>query len=66
MTTNAASQDGSSSRRVPIPVNILQSDQLSPTSLARDCFVNQQFSRKLQAYLVGYVNQIFSNYPVFR
>lgn len=42
------------SRKSSIP-EVIYSNYLSTTSRAADCFVNQYFSAKLQAYLVGYV-----------
>jgi hypothetical protein len=49
-----------------IPSAIIENSLLSETSIAKDCFVNQQFSNKLQAYIVGYVNAIYSNYSVYK
>jgi hypothetical protein len=46
-----------------IPTNMTGS--LSGTSSAPECFVNQRFSSKLQAFMIAYVNSISSNYPVF-
>lgn len=45
-----------------IPKNIL--DQVSQTSWAQDCFINQRFSGSLQSFLVGYVNSVYSQYAV--
>jgi hypothetical protein len=52
-------------RSVNIPTNIYQAGLLSDTSWADDCFVGQKFSQKLQAYLVGYVGSIYSQYSVY-
>jgi hypothetical protein len=62
-TTNTASANGSPvlSRAFAIPTNIAPT--LSPTSDALTCFTQQQFSAKLQAFLVNYnisVNNIYS------
>lgn len=48
-----------------IPTNIAEGELLSKTSLAAECFINQRFSNKLQAFLISYVNNIQSTYPVF-
>jgi hypothetical protein len=50
-------------RSVNIPTNI--SSMLSGTSWADDCFVYQKFAEKLQAYLIGYVNAIYSDHNVY-
>lgn len=47
-----------------IPTNLLQKGVLSDTSSAPECFVNQRFSAKLQAYLVAYVNAVAGNRPI--
>jgi len=49
-----------------VPSNIINEDLLSPDSIASNCFINQSLSRKLQIYLVGYVNSIYSNYSVYK
>ena len=67
MTINFSSNtepDNGQPRDVNIPSAITQAKLLSTTSLASDCFVSQKFSNKLQAYLIGYVNSIFSDHPV--
>jgi hypothetical protein len=69
MATTFGQSEGSGAglpRKVNIPSGIVNANLLSKTSLASDCFIRQQFSNKLQAYLVGYVNSIYSNYPVFK
>jgi hypothetical protein len=53
-------------RDVNVPSTIINSDLLSVTSLASDCFIKQKFSRKLQAYMIGYVNSIYSDYSVYK
>lgn len=53
-------------RQVDIPSSIINSNLMSDTSLASDCFIKQKFSNKLQAYLIGYVNSIYSDYAVFK
>lgn len=52
-------------RSVNIPMGVAQSGLLSTTSTAADVFAGQKFSSKLQAYLVGYVNSIYSDYSVY-
>lgn len=52
-------------RSVNLPTGVTQSGTMSSTSKAIDCFAGQKFSSKLQAYLVGYVNSINSQYSVF-
>jgi hypothetical protein len=53
-------------RSVNIPTNIWNNNLMSNTSFADDCFIYQKFSAKLQAYMIGYVNAIFSNYSVYQ
>ncbi len=61
---NGAPVDQGQPRNVNIPSSITDEGLMSTTSLASDCFIKQQFSNKLQAYLIGYVNSIYSDYPV--
>ncbi len=49
-----------------IPSSIIENNLLSETCLAKDCFVDQMFSNKLQAFLVGYVNTAYSNYSIYK
>lgn len=49
-----------------LPSAIIENNVLSDTCLAKKCFVDQKFSNKLQAYLIGYVNTIYSNYSVYK
>jgi hypothetical protein len=49
-----------------LPSNIVDNNMMSSTSIASDCFIKQQFSNKLQAYMIGYVNSIYSNYSVYK
>lgn len=53
-------------RSVNIPTNIWQGGMMSDTSWADDCFVNQKFSAKLQAYMIGYANAVYSNYNIYQ
>lgn len=39
-------------------------DQMSNTSLAKDCFANQKFSRKLQTFMVDYSLKAQSIIPI--
>lgn len=48
-----------------LPSNLLRAGVMSDTSSAPECFINQRFSAKLQAFMVGYVNTIYSNYSVY-
>jgi hypothetical protein len=48
-----------------IPTNIRTSGIMSDTSSAGECFINQRFSAKLQAFMISYVNSIASNYAVY-
>lgn len=50
-------------RSVNVPTNI--TSMLSGTSWADDCFIYQKFAEKLQAYMVGYVNAIYSDHNVY-
>lgn len=52
-------------RSVTIPTNIFQAGLMSGTSWADDCFIYQKFSDRLQAYMIGYVNTIYSDYSVY-
>lgn len=56
---------GGMPRSVNIPSNIYQAGLMSGTSWADDCFIYQKFSDRLQAYMIGYVNAIYSDYPVY-
>lgn len=57
---------GGMPRSSVIPTSIAQSGLMSTTSKASDCFINQKFSGKLQAFLIGYVNTIYSYYSVYK
>lgn len=48
-----------------IPTNIRAPGVMSDTSSAPQCFINQRFSAKLQAFLVGYASSVYSNYPIY-
>ena len=54
------------SRAFDIPTNILSGDLLSRDSNARVCFTSQQFSGKLQAFLINYVLSVSGYYSVFK
>lgn len=47
-----------------IPTNIRDSGLMSITSSAPECFVNQRFSAKLQAFMVSYVQMVNSTYAI--
>lgn len=48
-----------------IPSNLRAAGIMSDTSSAPECFINQRFSAKLQAYLIGYVSTSYSNYSIY-
>jgi hypothetical protein len=50
------------SRQNLIPENVR--GLINSTSNADECFINQRFSGKMQAFLVGYVSNITSGYGV--
>jgi hypothetical protein len=58
--------DSGMPRGSEIPSAIIDNKLMSDTSLAEDCFIKQRFSNKLQAYMIGYVNTIYSNYSVYK
>lgn len=64
--TTVFTTDSGPPRDVNIPSAITNAKLMSTTSLAPDCFVGQKFSNKLQAYLIGYVNSIYSDYSVYQ
>jgi len=49
-----------------IPTGIVSSGNLSTTSDALTCFREQQFSNKLQAFMVSYVMSVSSFYAVYK
>ena len=51
-------------RTVGIPSHIVDSGKISDTALAVECYAYQRFSCKLQAYLIDYVNKIYSEAPI--
>ncbi|MNK27642.1 hypothetical protein D3C87_460040 [compost metagenome] len=53
-------------RSVNIPTNIAEANIMSDTAWATDCFIYGAFSNKLQAYMIGYVSSIFSNYSIYK
>jgi hypothetical protein len=64
--SNSNKTDEGMPRSSGIPSAIIEEGLLSDTSVARKCFVYQDFSNKLQAFLVGYVNEAFSNYSIYK
>lgn len=66
LNLNTTPIDTGAPRSVNIPAGITDNNLLSGTSAAYTCFVNQKFSNKLQVYLIGYVNSIYSNYSVYK
>ena len=63
--TNSNSVTPGTAGGTNIPTNIVHSGLISKTCVSSDCFIDQQFSNKLQAFLIGYVNSIYSNYSVY-
>ena len=49
-----------------LPTAIVNANLLSNTARAADCFIQQKFSNKLQAFLVGYVNLTYSQYAIYK
>lgn len=49
-----------------IPTEIASSGNLSGTSDALTCFREQQFSQKLQIFLISYVMSVSSPYAVYK
>lgn len=58
--------DSGMPRASGVPSAIIEEGLLSETCVARYCFVDQVFSNKLQAFLVGYVNESYSNYSIYK
>lgn len=54
-----------SPRTMNIPTNLRQPKVMSDTSLAVECFVNQRFSAKLQAYLISYNGSVANEYSIY-
>jgi hypothetical protein len=48
-----------------IPTSLIQQGLMSGTSEAIACFVGQEFSNKLQAYMINYVAAVSSYYPLY-
>lgn len=59
-------QDGKLDQANLISTNIISQGLLSDNSHAYDCFAKQQFSAKLQAFLIQYVLSISSYYSVYK
>ena len=56
------------SRVAHMPLNVFEgtfNGVISDTSSAAECFVNQRFSAKLQAFLIGYVGSVTSDKSIF-
>jgi hypothetical protein len=67
VTLNPSSMSvGDMPRTAQIPIGIAMSGLMSNTSSAASCFIDQQFSAKLQAFMIGYVNSIYSDYSVYK
>jgi len=62
-TSNNIDVNSTTDSRVSlIPTNMI--GQISETSYAPHCFINQRFSGRLQSFLIGYVNSVYSDYPI--
>lgn len=48
-----------------IPTNLREPGVMSNTSSAPECFINQRFSSKLQAFMISYASSVSSNYPIY-
>lgn len=48
-----------------IPTNMMEAGIMADDSSAANCFTNQQFSQKLQAFMISYVNMTVSNYAIY-
>lgn len=51
---------------VLIPTAVVNANLLSETSKAADCFIDQKFSNKLQAFMLGYVNSTISYFGLYK
>lgn len=49
-----------------VPTAIVEQNLLASGSLAYNCFAKQQFSLRLQVFMIGYVNSVFSNYSIYK
>lgn len=56
---------GGLTRVQSLPTNMRAPGVMSDTSSAPECFVNQRYSAKLQAFLIGYVNAIYSDPAIY-
>lgn len=63
ITTTNLTVSNTTNNPETIPTNVASS--LSQTSDALECFTNQQFSARLQAYLASYVLAVDSYYSLF-
>ena len=48
-----------------IPESVIRQNLLAQNSEAWNCFTQQQFSAKLQAYMINYVISVSSYYPLY-
>lgn len=48
-----------------VPTNLLFPGVMSDTSSAPNCFINQRFSNKLQAFLISYADSVAGDYSVY-
>lgn len=62
----AATDETAVDQSSKIPTGIVSSGNLSTTSDALTCFREQQFSNKLQVFMVSYVMSISSFYAVYK
>ena len=64
--SSSSAVSSSAQNGVLIPTAVVNANLLSETSRAADCFIEQRFSNKLQAFLLGYVNSTISYFSVYK
>lgn len=66
MATTSYTTDTGVDQTSKLPTGVASSGNLSGTSDALTCFREQQFSQKLQVFLVSYVMSVSSPYAVYK
>lgn len=61
LTQTAAVPGASRQNQIPLAFDYILK---KGTSNADECFINQRFSNKLQAFLIGYTGTIMSGYGI--
>ena len=64
-TTFQSTTPGASELGQFVPESVIRQGLLSPTSEALYCFAWQQFSQKLQIYMINYNIAVSSYYPLY-